>query len=427
MSPSESTRKKLLWSYVTVLALFAAFFAIVGISLLSSTAYHKEYQAAFVLVILFLVAAGLALIPVTVIRVVGVWIGILLILQLFASGLNIGERHKHLIPNAVRYIDVVSGIPGIQGLQVMSTDSEGFRTAPRVDYTRKTRFRIVAMGGSTTEDIYIDDRHTWTHHLQENLKAAGMDVEVINTGVAGLQSSHHLETLNYVARFEPDMAIFLIGANDWSVFTRRYRMGFYWDIGIRPTQILLMKAIENIKLWWRAGKNARSKPPPPESFPKRADGVTPDVPAEFLETVNRAWPDDQQPQSEGLQRRPKAVDAVYIAKMMEISRACRAHAMRCMFITQPSRTHADAAPRDRRGARLVSFETWLWIKTLHNRFLLDFAAENGHLSCDLASRVPPTVEVFFDEIHFNLQGTRKVAAVVTDCILTALGKTASGR
>ncbi len=426
MSPSELTRKKLLWTYVTVLVLFAAFFVFVGVSMMSAVD-HNEYQAAFVLMALYLVAAGLVVIPVTVIRVVGVWFGILLILQLFASGLNIGERHKHLIPNAVRYIDVVSGIAGIHGLQVITTDSEGFRTVPRVDYTRKTRFRIVAMGGSTTEDIYIDDRHTWTHHLQENLKAGGMDVEVINTGVSGLRASHHLETLNYVARFQPDMAIFLIGVNDWHDFIRRYRMGFYWDIGIRPTQILFMKAIENIKRWWRARKHARSKPPPPESFPKRADGVTPDLPAKYIETVDKAWPAGQLPQLRGSEYRPEAVDVGYRAKMMEISRACRARAVLCMFITQPSLTHADAAPKDQRGSKLLSFETRLWIKALYNRFLLNFAAENGHLSCDLANRVPPTVETFQDEVHFNLSGTRKVAAVVTDCILTALGKTALGR
>lgn len=426
MSPSKSMRKKLLWTYVAVLGLFAAFFGIVGISMMSAVD-HNEYQAAFVLVVLYLVAGGLVLIPVTVIRVTGVWFGIFIILQLFVPDLNIGERHKHLIPNAVRYIEVVSGLTGVQGLQVMTTDSEGFRTEPRVDYTRKTRFRIVAIGGSTTEDIYIDDRHTWTHHLQENLKAAGMDVEVINTGVAGLRAKHHLETLNYVARFEPDMAIFLIGANDWHDFIRRYRMGFYWDIGIRPTKILLMKAIQNTKLLWRASKHARSKPPPPESFPKHADGITPDVPAEYRETVKKAWPGGQLPQSQGLQFRPETVDARYHAEMMEISRACRAHAVRCMFITQPSRTHADAAPRYQRGSKLLSFETQLWIKALYNRFLLNFAAENGHPSCDLANRVPPTAEVFMDNVHFNLSGTRKVAAVVTDCVLKVLGEVTSGR
>ena len=425
MSPSESTRKKLLWSYLSVLALFAAFFAIAGVSMWSIIDRY-EYQAAFVLMGLYLAAAGLVMVPVTVIRVVGVWFGILLILQLFVPDLNNGERHKHLTPDAVRYIDVANGLPGVQGLQVITTDSEGFRTVPRVDYTQKTRFRIVAIGGSTTEDIYIDDRQTWTHHLQENLKATGMDVEVINAGVGGLRAKHHLETLNYVARFEPDMAIFLVGVNDWRNFDRKRRMGFYWDIGIRPTQILVIKAIDNIKRWWRVGKHARAKPPPPESLPKRADGITPDVPAQYLETVKQAWPDGQLPQAEGLQLRPEAVDAAYRAKMMEISRACRAHAIRCMFITQPSRNHADAAPKDRQGARRVSFETRLLIKALYNRFLLNFAAENGHPSCDLANRVPPTQEVFSDYIHFNTSGTVKVAAVVTDCILRALGKTAPG-
>lgn len=77
--------------------------------------------------------------------------------------------------------------------------------------------RVVAIGASTTEQIHLDDKSTWTHLLQEQLESRlpSVNVEVINTGVSGLRAEHHLETLEQVLDFEPDLVIFLIGINDW--------------------------------------------------------------------------------------------------------------------------------------------------------------------------------------------------------------------
>ncbi len=426
-SSFEQKLKRLRWAWVLVLGLFAVFFAIVGMSLLSSAVYLHEYQAAFVLVVFFIIAAVLAASPITVIRIIGIWTGIFLIAQLFIPDIKLGKRHIHLIPNSVKYIDVVTGIRGIEGLQIITTDAEGFRAVPPIDYTKKTRFRIVAIGGSTTEDIYVDDRRTWTHRLQENLNAAGMDVEVINAGVAARLSTHHLETLKYVARFDPDMAVFLVGINDWSRFTRRYRMGYHWDIGIRPTKFLLLKAIKNGKRIYRSQKQVKSQPPPPDTFPMQADGVTPDIPPEFITIVSRPWPKGRQPNAAKPAFRPDSVARKYEETMLEISKVCHAHGIICMFMTQPSRIHADAAPRDQRGSKHLEFETRLWIKNLYNDFLLKFANENGHIPCDLATQVPRTDEALFDEVHFNTSGTKIVAAVAAQCILSSLNKAAPGQ
>jgi hypothetical protein len=36
--------------------------------------------------------------------------------------------------------------------------------------------------------------------------------------------------------------------------------------------------------------------------------------------------------------------------------------------------------------------------------------------CDLESQVAPTLENFYDEIHFNIEGSRKAAAVLAPCL-----------
>lgn len=88
---------------------------------------------------------------------------------------------------------------------------------PRIDYKSTAGIRIIAIGGSTTADMLLDDRRTWAYLLQEKLKIElGRRVEVINTGVSGVRSAHHLATFSRILQYDPDFVLFLVGVNDWN-------------------------------------------------------------------------------------------------------------------------------------------------------------------------------------------------------------------
>ncbi len=132
-------------------------------------------------------------------------------------------REKMLLtlpPNIDWHLRVVGDVmPGFDGVQHVTTDGKGFRTTPAIDYQQKPAgtSRVFAIGASTTEELYLDDRKTWTHLLQDGLATAmGTRVEVVNTGVSGLRSPHHLVTLNHIARYQPDLVLILMGVNDWN-------------------------------------------------------------------------------------------------------------------------------------------------------------------------------------------------------------------
>ena len=127
----------------------------------------------------------------------------------------------------IRIVNVRAGIPGIKGEQIVSTDSKGFRTTKDIDYGTNASYRIFAIGGSTTTQMFLNDRNTWTHLLQEHLsKTTKLDVEVINTGVDGLRAKHHLATLRNIIGLLPDMVIILVGINDWN---RHVKKSFHED------------------------------------------------------------------------------------------------------------------------------------------------------------------------------------------------------
>jgi lysophospholipase L1-like esterase len=79
-------------------------------------------------------------------------------------------------------------------------------------------YRIVALGGSSTYDVRIeDDKQTFTAQLEAMLRAAhgSQSVEVINAGVPGYNSWEMLGNLEFrVLDLSPDLIIIYEGTND---------------------------------------------------------------------------------------------------------------------------------------------------------------------------------------------------------------------
>src|SRR6267378_6583230 len=150
------------------------------------------------------------------VRTYALWLAAFLVLQALLTPLLRGNFIT-LTPQMQSTVDVrTADLPGMPpGLRHITTDERGFRANPRVDYRAKRGLRIFSIGGSTTEEIISDDESTWSHLLQEGIAGRGKSAEVINTGVSGIRAANHLVTLKVIARLEPDLVIFLLGANDW--------------------------------------------------------------------------------------------------------------------------------------------------------------------------------------------------------------------
>ena len=101
-------------------------------------------------------------------------------------------------------------MPNFEGINTISTDEKGFRSLSEIDYSNDTTFRIFAIGGSTTEEIFVDDKETWTSLLEIGLTSSqNKTIEVVNTGVSGLRAQHHLAMMLETEKYHPDAYIFL--------------------------------------------------------------------------------------------------------------------------------------------------------------------------------------------------------------------------
>ena len=356
--------------------------------------------------------------PNVMVRVYGVWFGVLLILQTLVTPIVIDRDYLTLPPNITQQIDVRGdALPGISGLQAISTDEQGFRSTKDINYDAKPEgtFRIFAVGGSTTEQILLDDQSTWTHLLQERLGADADigNVEVINTGVSGTRASQHLATLNKISAFDPDMVVFLVGINDWN--------RAIWDElgepqrdnpGVSDNPIQFSESLMGLSLGL---VNALLQAPP-------APSVKPEY-GEYYSSQNDSL---SRPVKKTF--RPDTVSSNYREVLDAIADRCSNSPFSCMFVSQPN-AYSPATGED--------IKRFLWmtppnteytldlpslthIADTYNRHLLSVAEQSGLDGCDLASAIEPTLSMFYDDCHFNVNGARQVATVLSQCVTEAV-------
>ena len=106
-------------------------------------------------------------------------------------------------------------MPGVNGASTFTGNNVGLR-GPILQDDGKL-YKIVTVGGSTTESLYLDDSKEWPHLVMEGLNASqsAIPVWVGNGGQSGRNAVDHLvlmRTLPVVT--QADLTIFLVGLND---------------------------------------------------------------------------------------------------------------------------------------------------------------------------------------------------------------------
>lgn len=341
--------------------------------------------------------------------------------------------------------------PGIEGRARFSVNSLGLRgdELPPGDSVR----RILVVGGSTTENVYLDDTETWTHVLQSALGRAGTGapVWVGAAGRGGMNARDHVvqvaQLLEHVPR--PDRLVVLVGVNDLTVALAQ---GDTFrpppplsDPEARKAQERRAFAIvpgalhENLSpaaasAWykrtalWQAGVRVRAG--------LGARSGRRDLQQDTRAQAVQRW-------REARARAPKRRDdlpaldgalAEYRRNLEAIVSLADAKGIPVSFLTQPSLWRADL---DSTEARLLWFGG---LGDFQSRQVDEYyspgalakamAAFNAellaactarNLAClDLAERIPRTTTFFFDDVHFTERGAAAVGEAVADWLAPAL-------
>jgi len=169
---------------------------------LGATERYRHLRSAAINVLLLIASAGVTL-------------GTVEIFLRMSEDDAMNVRHLLHIPNQqVRFVPKRDIMPGVNYDESSFTTNEaGLRADP---VPRPGTLRVLAVGGSSTEALFLDDQDAWPYRLQKALRTAtGRDIWVANAGKSGLSSISHVVQLHYhLMELKPEIVLLLAGIND---------------------------------------------------------------------------------------------------------------------------------------------------------------------------------------------------------------------
>jgi len=319
-------------------------------------------------------------------------------------------------------------MPGIDGPSLFTVNALGLRGD---EWSDGDRYRILAIGGSTTESLYLDDSEAWPRILQDLLNAERPrgGVWVGNAGRSGLNSRHHVIHTMRLLEQHPgiDAIILTAGINDL-----HHRLSL--DVDFRPIDQEPRSRFERLYQ-----ESFAVLPELPPSLPLFA-------PVELRQRITRLAPGAQAPAAQqqdaaGLsyarwRRHRREASALrselpdlgsalreYAFNLQTIVGLARRHEARVVLATQPVLWRADIPAESRAllwmgGVGNFQAEPkheYYTVAALaeamarYNETLLAVCARSGVECVDLAAALPRDTRVFYDDCHFNESGARLVA------------------
>ena len=300
-------------------------------------------------------------------------------------------------------------------------------------------YRILAVGGSTTQCAYVDQPDSWPMRVQALLEEAcaergsGPPVWVANAGRSGFTSRRHVVQLRHLLEQGPhfDAVLLLVGVND---LANRLKSGDQEP----PLEDMTWEGVSTAECFTFVPTEADDRDP----FLKRLGlfraakvlEVRASMPAE--ERVGQEyvkWRANRRGASEIRAELPdlsRALEA-YRHNLAECAAIAREHGARLILIDQPSLWRADLPEKvhrllwlggvgdyqHERGLPYYSIPALAEGMQRYNDTLHELAADAGLESIHLAEQVPKDPRHFYDDVHFNVQGSRAVGAAIAGYLL----------
>jgi len=348
-------------------------------------------------------------------RMGGFFIGLIISLIMVELFLHIA------LPNSIYHpsldlrpnlkFEILNNIPGVANTSYHSTNSIGLRgEEPPEEWDEY--FTIITVGGSTTHCFYLDDRQTWPHHLQENLRARKNRIWVGNGGLIGHTTRGHIIFMREVIpRLNPDMVIVLCGINDLGLSLKPNvsREGVPWEQASIGDRILASSRLLQVLDRWKRIQF------------EDALVITENLPRPYIHTVLES-PEVQLPPDLKtiLPSLPE-----YESNIRTIIHQAREADTRILFLTQPLLFEDNEYWHGIQGesywfgtSGMVCSASSMWqMLNMFNTKLKQVCREEGVSCFDLATALGHENAFFVDEMHFSEAGTMEISNLVSEFLI----------
>ena len=355
------------------------------------------------------------------------------------------ERHYVLAPHqTIILTPLPEYVPGVTEQAAYRTSSLGIRGAELDD---RANYRILAIGGSTTQNGYLDQEVTWPiltgallNRQQDGIRTWSGDV-----GRSGHTSRSHLLQLQKLLPELPriDAVVMLVGVNDLTVALRQgfdykpprplsdpeaYREQMreaFVQVPGRLHNRLTDYQSEGIALWKRTALVQLARQVRHRLVETRG-GTRQDRFGEIFVQ----WRSHRAGAHEIFDTLPDltAPLATYRFHLSQIAEASKDMGVRIVFLTQPVLWRADLSPNEEAllwlggtgnfqeepGHAYFSARALWEAMNAYNQALLQVCEDHSVECFDLASALPADTSNFYDDVHFTEKGSRTVASLLAD-------------
>ena len=313
--------------------------------------------------------------------------------------------------------------PGIEGEARFHVNSRGLRgDEPRAG----AAYRILVLGGSATECLFLDQTEAWPQRVQERLaKREGPRVWVGNAGRSGMTSRDHRFQAELLLRQEPeiDALVIMAGVNDLTIRLLQdesYDPRYLEDPRNRERQVLHAFTLtpESRPAAWRPVLWQALLGPAPALGSRHA----PEQYAVWRRrrrqaaTVRETLPDLS----------PALVE--YAGNLQRVAEACRSRSVRLVMLTHPTLWRGELPPDEadllwfggvgdfmrRDVSTYYSVAALARGMALYNEALLAVCRAAGGECIDTAALLAGGRGLFYDDCHLTERGAERLADVVAD-------------
>ena len=325
-------------------------------------------------------------------------------------------------------------MPGINGEAHFIINSEGIRAD---EFSEQDGYRILAIGGSTTESLFLDRTEAWPQLVQDilNEKMGEPEIWVGNVGKAGRNTREHIFQMQHLLPQYPDLdaVLLLIGVND---FILRLELGDDYNpdyLTIPGTQqALIQRAFDvypqqdpNTLTYYQQTAIARL-------FDRIQQARQPVVVAEAeiqnengSNIIKRREARNVAVIQEALPDLSTSLDE-YTRNVNMLVDIAQAHNLRVILLTQPFMWGSELSQAERDllwlgwSADEGSFYSVEALATglgVYNQRLLQICQQRQLECIDVAAALPKDTTVFYDDVHFNERGSALVAEEIAHYLL----------
>lgn len=315
---------------------------------------------------------------------------------------------KIILPANVKYRIKNSDKSKFDKLIIHTKNSIGFRgSEPPKNFD--DYMTIIAIGGSTTECLYLSDGKDWPNVLGRKLKNNINNVWVNNAGLDGHSTFGHIVLMeDYITkRYKPKMVLFLIGANeggrkDLSPYDRDKML----STGVNFESIKdFSKSVANYSEVLNSVINIYRYIMATRIMDLGHNQIDPLA----LKTLEMS----EEKERSTIEEHTREFIPYYKKRVKRLVELAKNNGIEPCLITQPA-LYGNAID-DVTGVDLAktNYGRMRWnLLQLYNAAIKEVAREENVLAIDLANEMPKSSKYYYDYYHYTNEGAERVAEII---------------